>query len=77
VSTDGPLDQLRGTRDCKYCLGALVALGLAVALGGHALAVGDVATALAAVLFLPAAALLAGIGLRGGRTGRSRPRSDG
>lgn len=54
-----------GDPDCRYCLGAVALLALAVVVGGVSLAAGDVVTALGSLLFLPPAALLAAIGLRG------------
>lgn len=58
-----------GERDCRYCLAALALFSLATVVGGGALAAGDVVTALGSLLFLPPAALFAGIGLRGRRRG--------
>jgi uncharacterized protein GlcG (DUF336 family) len=56
-------------RDCRYCLGAAVALSIAVASVAYGLTHQDVVTALGGLLFVPTAALLAGIGLAGGDPG--------
>lgn len=59
--------------DCRYCLGAAVALSIAVASVAYGLTHQDVVTALGGLLFVPTAALLAGIGLAGGGPGASGP----
>jgi uncharacterized protein GlcG (DUF336 family) len=56
-------------RDCRYCLGAVLALSLAIAAVAYGLTHNDIVTALGGLLFVPTALLLAGIGLTGG-TGR-------
>ncbi|SFK66175.1 hypothetical protein SAMN04487950_0454 [Halogranum rubrum] len=56
-------------RDCRYCLGAVLALSLAIGSVVYGLTHNDIVTALGGVLFVPTALLLAGIGLTGG-TGR-------
>jgi len=55
-----------GERDCRYCLGAALALGAAVVAVTYGLLHQDVVTALGGLLFVPTAVLLAGIGLTGG-----------
>lgn len=52
--------------DCRYCLGAGLALSIAVASLVYGYLHSDVVTALGGLLFVPAAVLLAGIGLIGG-----------
>jgi len=63
-----------GERDCRYCLGALLALAAAAVAVGYGLRNQDVVTALGGLLFVPTAALLAGIGLSGGGVSRGRER---
>lgn len=63
-----------GERDCRYCLGAVLALGAAVAAVGYGLLNQDLVTALGGLLFVPTAALLAGIGLSGGDVSCGRER---
>jgi hypothetical protein len=62
----------RGGLDRGFGLAALVAVALAVAGVAFGLAHDDVVTALGALLFLPVAAILLGIGLRTGGRGRRR-----
>ena len=64
-----------GGADPRYCLAAVALVALAAVVGGGALAAGDVVTALGSLLFLPPAALLAGIGLRERRRGVAGERS--
>ena len=56
--------------DCRFCAGAAVVFAIAVAVIAHGLTQQDLVTALGAVLLLPAAALLAAIGLSGDRQRR-------
>ncbi|MEF8785403.1 MAG: hypothetical protein V5A45_05670 [Haloarculaceae archaeon] len=57
--------------DCRFCAGAAVVFAVAVAAIAYGLTHQDMVTALGALLLVPAAALLAAIGLSGGRE-RSR-----
>lgn len=57
--------------DCRYCLGAGLALSIAVASLVYGYLHSDVVTALGGLLFVPAAILLAGIGLTGGAERRN------
>jgi uncharacterized protein GlcG (DUF336 family) len=59
----------RADRDCRYCLGAALALSIAIASLVYGFLHSDIVTALGGLLFVPTAVLLAGIGLTGG-TGR-------
>lgn len=61
----------RGEHDCRYCVAAAAVLIIALGVGIQAIRHGHVATALAALLFVPAAILLAGIGLSGGTVPRA------
>jgi peptidoglycan/LPS O-acetylase OafA/YrhL len=56
--------------DCRFCAGAVVVFVVAVAVIAHGLTQQDMVTALGALLLLPAAALLAAIGLSGDRERR-------
>ncbi|SEO19177.1 hypothetical protein SAMN04487948_1013 [Halogranum amylolyticum] len=68
--TGSLLDRVGGADwDCRYCLGALLALSVAVVSVVYGLTHSDIVTALGGLLFVPTAILLAGIGLTGG-TGR-------
>ena len=60
---------VRADRDYRYCLGAVLALSLAIAAVAYGLTHNDIVTALGGLLFVPTALLFAGIGLTGG-TGR-------
>jgi hypothetical protein len=54
--------------DCRYCLGAGAVFVLAAVAVVYGVANDDTVTALGALLLLPAALLLAGIGLSGPNT---------
>jgi len=55
-----------GDVDCRYCLGAAVALSAAAVAVAYGLTHQDLVTALGGLLFVPTAVLLAGIGLSAG-----------
>jgi hypothetical protein len=70
-----PLARLRRSEaDCRFCLWAGLALLAAIGALTYGYLAGDVVTALGGLLFVPAAVLLAGIGMRGGiRNGGNSP----
>lgn len=54
-----------GDIDCRFCVAAVVVFGVAVVAIGYGLTRQDIVTALGALLLIPAAALLAAIGISG------------
>jgi uncharacterized protein GlcG (DUF336 family) len=66
IDSDAPGRVVSGKRDCRYCIGAFLALSVAAVSVVYGLTHQDLVTALGGLLFVPTAALLAGIGLTGG-----------
>jgi hypothetical protein len=71
MTTVPPFERLRRSdADCRFCPGAGLPLLVAIGAVTYGHLAGDVVTALGGLLFVPAAALLAGLGFRGGRRNR-------